>query len=74
MKKFKIDIKFDIKSMGIVFYIPIIISILTFVYFIHLSNSEPIFDKVIALPIMEFIIVPVSCLWVLYIFYDYYSL
>lgn len=73
MKKYKFDLKFDIKSMGIVFYIPIIVSILTFFYFIYLSKSDTKFDTALALPVIEFIIVPLVCIWILYIFYDYYE-
>lgn len=73
MKKYKFDLKFDIKSMGIVFYIPIIISIVTFIYCIYLARSESTFNTTIALPLIEFLIIPLVSIWIVYIFYDYYE-
>jgi len=66
-----IDFKFDIKAMGIVFYVPILIVFLQLVYIYTLSQT--FIEPKIVLPMFEFILVPFASWWILYLFNDYYE-
>ncbi len=71
MNKGTIDYKFDIKNMGATFYVPIFIILLQFIYLYWLSKSY--IDFQLVMPMFEFFLVPFSCLWVLYLYNDYYE-
>ena len=68
----KLHISFDIKRMRVMFWIPFIMMVLCLFYFIYLTSNQTL-DVLLALPTFEFIVVPLSSLWIIYLFYDYYE-
>lgn len=58
--------------MRMMFWIPFIVMILCLFYFIYLTSDQTL-DVLLALPTFEFIIVPLSSWWIIYLFYDYYE-
>lgn len=71
MNKGSVNIKFDIISMGTMFWIPIAISIISFLYLMYIS--DPLMNLVLAYPYLEFLVVPFSSWWIIYLYYDYYE-
>lgn len=68
----KLHITFDIKSMRGMFWPPVIVTVLCLLYFIYLTSNQTL-DLLMALPVIEFIVVPLSSWWIVYLFYDYYE-
>lgn len=68
----RIDIRFDIKNMGLMFFVPLFIITIAFFYFIYITDTS--INLIQAFPVVEFIVVPFSCWWIIYLFYDYYEL
>lgn len=68
----KLHISFDIKSMRVMFWIPFFVMVLCLLYFMYLTSNQTL-DVLLALPTFEFIIVPLSSWWIIYLFYDYYE-
>lgn len=54
------------------FWIPFIMFTLCLLYFIYLTSDRSL-DLILALPAFEFIVVPFSSWWIIYLFYDYYE-
>lgn len=71
VKRANIDLNFEIKSMGVSFYVPIILTLFITIYLF--SISQPEISLVIALKLIEFLFVPFSSWWVIYLFYDYFE-
>lgn len=67
-----LHISFDIKSMRGIFWIPFVVMMLCLLYFIYLTSDQTL-DVLLALPVFEFIVVPLSSWWIIYLFYDYYE-
>ena len=67
-----LHISFDIRSMRGMFWIPFVVMIFCLLYFIYLTSNQTL-DILLALPVFEFIIVPLSSWWIIYLFYDYYE-
>ena len=66
----KINVPFEIKSMGISFYLPIVG--LIFLLFFNYTDSGPDFVRKLSL-FIEFIICPMAAWWCSYLFLDYYE-
>ncbi|MFE7062014.1 hypothetical protein ACFVAD_07665 [Sutcliffiella sp. NPDC057660] len=66
----KIDIFFDIKSMGLSFFFPFIV-----ILYIHLLLffREDVESFIEILSILEFIICPLIAWWTIYLYFDYYE-
>lgn len=71
MKTLKMNLSFEIKSMGFSFFIPILLSFFIIIFF--LSINRPVVALELAIPVMEYLFVPFSCWWSIYLFYDYYE-
>jgi hypothetical protein len=66
----KINVRFEIKSMGISFFLPIVG--LLFLLFFNYTDLGPEFVRKLSLYI-EFIICPMAAWWCSYLFLDYYE-
>lgn len=58
--------------MRVMFWMPILVMVLCLLYFMYLTSHQTL-DIILALPTFEFLIVPFSSWWILYLFYDYYE-
>ena len=66
----RMNVRFEIKSMGISFFLPIVG--LLFLLFFNYTDSGPDFVRKLSLYI-EFIICPMAAWWCSYLFLDYYE-
>ncbi|MCM3537994.1 hypothetical protein [Priestia endophytica] len=66
----KIDILFEIKSMGLSFYVPFFVMVLSLVFFITDTSDNRLQH---ASRLLEFFVCPFSAWWSLYLFLDYYE-
>ncbi|MFP7416772.1 hypothetical protein SFC65_24720 [Priestia filamentosa] len=66
----KLDLKFEMKSMGFSFYAPPILLLLSIVYVMFSSSVDAIHHTA---SLLEFVICPFSAWWSIYLFLDYYE-
>lgn len=66
-----IDFKFEVKNMGIMFWVPVVVMIISMIYFIYITDSS--IELKLAFPMLEFILVPFSSWWIIYLYYDYFD-
>lgn len=66
----KLDLKFEVKSMGFSFYVPLILLFLSIVYVMWSSSVDAIRHTS---NLLEFVICPFSAWWSIYLFLDYYE-
>lgn len=66
----KLDILFEVKSMGISFFVPVL-SVL-FLIFLSYTELGPEITRKLSL-FIEFIICPLAAWWCIYLFIDYYE-
>ncbi|MDL4839493.1 hypothetical protein [Aquibacillus rhizosphaerae] len=66
----KINVMFEIKSMGISFYLPI--AVLLYLLVLNYTGSGPDFIRRLSL-FIEFIVCPLAAWWSIYLLLDYYE-
>lgn len=69
----KIDLKFEIKAMGIGFFIPIIIIVASIMHLFYQMKAFGVTGIGAIIPKLEFFIIPSIGIWVIYLFYEYYE-
>ncbi|GAB4075231.1 hypothetical protein GCM10028778_27350 [Barrientosiimonas marina] len=70
MKRFNLKCHpfFEIKSMGLSFYVPMFVYIFLIYQLFTFHGYEAVIFK-----IMEYLIIPMSGWWIIYLFYDYFE-
>jgi hypothetical protein len=66
----KLDLQFEIKSMGVSYYAPLLVILLGIIY-VSFSSSVDVIRHTSNL--IEFVICPFAAWWSMYLFFDYYE-
>ena len=66
----RLDLPFEIKSMGVSYYVPFVAVLLGIMYVTFSSSPDVIRYTSI---IVEFVVCPFAAWWSMYLFYDYYE-
>ncbi|MGK9185544.1 hypothetical protein KXS12_25325 [Priestia filamentosa] len=66
----KLDFSFEIKSMGISYYAPLLVILLSIIYVFFSSGLDAI-EHISHL--LEFVVCPFAAWWSIYLFFDYYE-
>ncbi|MGP7816527.1 hypothetical protein [Niallia sp. 01092] len=65
----KLNLPFEIKALGYSFYLPILLQIIFLFQMVLLDNKL----NFILLKEMEFLVVPFSAWWIIFLYYDYFE-